>query len=100
MRILSRRRGSAALAVMLTAAGTGLIRYPGWNVGFSWPGSQAISQIWSAGATQSGAAVSVTNASYDGSLAAGGSTTFGLLGSGAAPAPLAACNARRTERRR
>ena len=41
-----------------------------------------------ASATQSGAAVSVTNASYDGSLAAGGSTTFGLLGSGTAPTSL------------
>jgi hypothetical protein len=30
----------------------------------------------------------VTNASYDGSLAAGGSTTFGLLGSGSPPAAL------------
>jgi hypothetical protein len=32
----------------------------------------------------------VTNASYDGSLAAGGSTTFGLLGSGSPPASLGA----------
>ena len=30
----------------------------------------------------------MTNASYDGSVAAGGSTSFGLLGSGSAPASL------------
>jgi hypothetical protein len=30
----------------------------------------------------------VTNASYDGSIAAGGGATFGLLGSGAAPSSL------------
>ncbi len=75
MRIFSRRHpGPAATS--------------GWNVSFSWPGTQAITQIWSATATQSGAAVSVTSASYDGSLAAGGSTTFGLLGSGSPPASL------------
>jgi hypothetical protein len=60
----------------------------GWSVGYSWPGSQTISQIWSATDTQSGAAVSVANLSYNGALAPGGSTTFGLLGSGPVPASL------------
>jgi hypothetical protein len=61
----------------------------GWNVSYSWPGSQTISQIWNASETQSGAAVSVTNTSYDGAIPAAGSTTFGLLGSGTAPTSLA-----------
>jgi hypothetical protein len=60
----------------------------GWNVSFSWPGSQSVTQIWNATSTQSGTAVSVANVSYDGAIAAGGSTAFGLLGSGAAPSSL------------
>ena len=60
----------------------------GWNVTYSWPGSQAISQIWSATETQTGAAVTVTNASYNGALPPGGSTTFGFLGTGSVPTSL------------
>ncbi len=79
---------SGGFQLGFTVTNPGSAATSGWNVSFSWPGTQAITQIWSATATQSGAAVSVTNASYDGSLAAGGSTTFGLLGSGTAPASL------------
>jgi hypothetical protein len=79
---------SGGFQLGFTVTNPGTAATSGWNVSFSWPGTQAITQIWSATATQSGAAVNVTNASYDGSLAAGGSTTFGLLGSGTAPAAL------------
>lgn len=79
---------SGGFQLGFTVTNPGTAATSGWNVSFSWPGTQAITQIWSATATQSGAAVSVTNASYDGSLAAGGLTTFGLLGSGTAPAAL------------
>jgi len=67
---------------------TGSTPTNGWTVAYSWPGSQTISQIWSASATQSGAAVTATNLSYNGALSPGGSTTFGLLGSGSAPSTL------------
>lgn len=79
---------SGGFQLGFTVTNPGAAATSGWNVSFTWPGTQAITQIWSATATQSGAAVSVTNASYDGSLAAGGSTTFGLLGSGSPPASL------------
>jgi chitin-binding protein len=79
---------SGGFQLGFTVTNPGATAASGWNVSFSWPGTQAITQIWSASATQSGAAVSVTNASYDGSLTAGGATTFGLLGSGTAPASL------------
>jgi Cellulose binding domain len=55
------------------------------TTGYSWPGSQTISQIWSASNTQSGAAVDISNLSYDGAIPAGGSTTFGT---GTAPSSL------------
>jgi endoglucanase len=70
----------------VTDSGTAAIS--GWKVAYSWPGSQTITQIWNASETQTGAAVAVANLSYDGSLQPSGSTTFGLLGSGAAPASL------------
>jgi Cellulose binding domain len=79
--------GGFQLGFTVTNSGTPATK--GWNVSFSWPGAQTISQIWSATSTQSGAAVSVTNASYDGAVPAGGSTTFGLLGTGSIPSSLA-----------
>jgi hypothetical protein len=79
---------SGGFQLGFTVTNTGTSPTTGWNVSYSWPGSQAVTQIWSATATQSGAAVTVTNAGYDGALAPSGSTTFGLLGSGAVPASL------------
>jgi hypothetical protein len=71
-----------------TVKNTGTSATKGWQVTYSWPGSQTVSQVWSAGETQSGTAVTVTNAGYDGALAPGGSTTFGLLGNGSMPGSL------------
>jgi chitin-binding protein len=79
---------SGGFQLGFTVTNSGTVATNGWNVSFSWPGSQTISQIWSATATQSGAAVSVTNASYDGAIAKGGSATFGLLGTGSVPSSL------------
>jgi hypothetical protein len=78
--------GGFQLGFTVTNSGTPATK--GWNVSFSWPGTQSISQIWNATSTQSGAAVSVTNASYDGAITAAGSTTFGLLGTGSIPSSL------------
>jgi cellulase/cellobiase CelA1 len=80
---------SGGFQLGFTVTNNGTTPTSGWTIGYSWPGSQTISQIWSASATQTGAAVSVTNASYDGTIAPGGATTFGLLGSGVAPTSLA-----------
>lgn len=71
-----------------TVANSGSSATTSWSVGYSWPGSQTISQIWSASENQSGAAVTISNLSYDGAISAGGSTTFGLLGNGTAPTSL------------
>ncbi|WP_433537908.1 glycosyl hydrolase family 95 catalytic domain-containing protein [Micromonospora sp. CA-249363] len=60
-------------------AGTTAIQ--GWTVSWTFPNGQAITQIWGGTHTQSGASVRVTNVDYNGSLPAGGSTTFGFLAS-------------------
>jgi mannan endo-1,4-beta-mannosidase len=51
----------------------------GWTVTWTYANGQAITQIWNGQATSSGANVTVRNVSYNGSLAANASTTFGFL---------------------
>jgi Cellulose binding domain len=79
---------SGGFQLGFTVTNSGTTATKGWNASFSWPGAQTVSQIWNATSTQSGAAVSVTNASYDGAISTGGSTTFGLLGTGTVPTSL------------
>ncbi|MFF5296495.1 lytic polysaccharide monooxygenase auxiliary activity family 9 protein [Paractinoplanes globisporus] len=56
-----------------------------WTVEWTWPGSQTLTQLWSGTATSSGSLVTVKNASWNGTIPAGGDTTFGFLGSGTTP---------------
>ncbi|MEU9478862.1 glycoside hydrolase family 6 protein [Streptomyces sp. NPDC048191] len=50
----------------------------GWAVKWSYSGDQKVTNGWNAQISQSGAAVTATNASYNGSLATGGSFSFGF----------------------
>ncbi|NKY38622.1 cellulose binding domain-containing protein [Cellulomonas septica] len=61
----------------------------GWNLTWTFPAGQTVTQAWSATVTQSGASVSARNASYNGSLGTGASTELGFNGSysGSNPAP-------------
>ena len=54
----------------------------GWSVTF--PGT--VQQGWNATFSPSGSSTVATNVSYNGSLAAGGTATFGFLGTGTPPA--------------
>lgn len=49
-----------------------------WNVKWSYAGNQQITQGWNAKVTQSAAAVTAANESYNGTLATGGSANFGF----------------------
>ena len=68
---------------------TGPAALSGWKLGWTFPGSQVINNLWNGGYTQAGAAVTVTSESYDGTLAPGASTTVGFTatysGSNTAP---------------
>ncbi|MCG5466120.1 glycoside hydrolase family 9 protein [Micromonospora sp. NPDC053740] len=81
--------GGFTANVSITNTGTTAIN--GWTVRFSFPGGQSVSQGWSATISQSGAAVTATNLSYNGTIAAGASVSFGFNGtySGANPKPTA-----------
>jgi O-glycosyl hydrolase len=62
----------------------------GWTVHWTLPSGQTISQLWNGVLTVSGSSVTVRNESYNGSIAAHASTTFGLTGtgsSGSTPTP-------------
>jgi endoglucanase len=64
----------------------------GWTVTFSFGGDQQVTSAWNASLTQSLEYVTASNESYNGSVAAGSSTSFGFQGtwsaSDAAPASL------------
>jgi lysophospholipase L1-like esterase len=52
----------------------------GWAATFSFANGQQISQSWNTTLTQTGAAVTARNVTYNGALAAGASTSFGFIG--------------------
>ncbi|WP_411099618.1 glycoside hydrolase family 6 protein [Streptomyces sp. x-45] len=61
-----------------------------WSLGWSYAGSQKVTNSWNAKVSQSGAAVTAANESYNGTLSTGGSASFGFQatysGSNAIPA--------------
>lgn len=50
-----------------------------WPWPWPWPSGQSITQLWNGTHTSSGAAVTVTNASYNSTVDPGGTTAFGFL---------------------
>ncbi|KOG19428.1 endo-1,4-beta-xylanase [Streptomyces viridochromogenes] len=60
-----------------------------WKVGWTYGAGQQLTQAWNASCTQSGAAVTCSNASYNATVPDGGSVTFGFNGSwnGSNPVP-------------
>src|SRR5213596_3570943 len=75
--------------VSVTAGSTAITR---WTVTWTLASGQAITQLWNGALSTSGTSVTVKNLSYNGSLAAGASTTFGFNGTGAATVPTVACS--------
>lgn len=51
-----------------------------WTVTWTYAGDQRVTSGWNATVSQSGSTVTARNASYNGSIPAGGSTEFGLQG--------------------
>jgi len=61
----------------------------GWTLGFTFPGSQRVTQGWSATWTQTGNQVTATSMPWNGNLPTGGQTSIGFNGSwsGSNPKP-------------
>jgi endo-1,4-beta-xylanase len=64
--------------VVISNTGTSTIN--GWTLKFTFPGDQHITSDFNGTASQSGEAATLTNASYNGTLAPGGNTTVGFQG--------------------
>jgi endoglucanase len=65
-------------AEITVAAGNAAIN--GWTVTWTYANGQTITQFWNTALTSSGASQTAKNLSYNGSLAANGTTTFGFNG--------------------
>ncbi|MFE9597717.1 endo-1,4-beta-xylanase [Streptomyces hokutonensis] len=73
--------------VTIACTGTAL---SSWRASWTYGTGQQLTQAWNATCTQSGAAVTCTNASYNGTVPDGGSVTFGFNASwsGSNPVPV------------
>lgn len=73
--------------IVITNTGTSAIN--GWTLAFTFPGTQQITQGWNGTFTQQGAKVTVTNASYNGTIAVNGTANpgFNASWSGSNPNP-------------
>ncbi|WP_316770562.1 cellulose binding domain-containing protein [Streptomyces sasae] len=77
-RISNQWTGGFQADVQLT--NTGSTAWSGWSLGWSFPNGQTVGQLWNADWTQSGAAVTARNVSWNGTVAAGSSVSFGFTG--------------------
>jgi Cellulose binding domain len=69
--------------VQFTVTDSGRTPITGWKTGFSFADSaESITSSWNAAIIRSAAAVTASNANYNGSISAGGATTWGIVVSG------------------
>jgi hypothetical protein len=66
-------QSSSAFGAALTISNTGTTAWTSWTLTWIFANGQTVAQLWNGNVTQSGAMVTVTNASYDGNIPAGGS---------------------------
>ncbi|KAB1928906.1 endoglucanase [Micromonospora noduli] len=72
------RWGSGFVATV-TVRNTGTLPLDQWRVSWQWSGDEQVHTAWGGVAESTGSDVTVRNASYNGTLALDGATTFGLL---------------------
>jgi hypothetical protein len=68
-------QNSSAFGAAITIENTGTTAWTSWSLTWTFANGQTISSLWNGIETQSGANVTVTNESYNGSIAAGGTLT-------------------------
>ena len=64
----------------VTIADTGSAPVNGWQLTFTFPGDQRITNAWNATVSQNGSNVTAVNASYDGTISPGGNVSLGFQG--------------------
>jgi hypothetical protein len=65
----------------VTVANTGSSALNGWSLGFTLPAGQSVTSSWNTTLSGSSGALTARNVSHNGSIPAGGSTSFGFQGS-------------------
>lgn len=63
----------------------------GWRVSWTWPVGRQVTNSWNTTLRQNATGVVATDAGWNGSIGAGGSTTFGFQATGRATAPSLTC---------
>jgi len=64
----------------IVISNTGSTAVSSWSLKFTFPGDEKVTSNFNGGVSQSGEAVTLTNASYNGSIPVGGSITDGIQG--------------------
>ncbi|MBQ1016740.1 cellulose binding domain-containing protein [Micromonospora sp. D93] len=77
-------RWGGGFVATVTVRNTGTLPLDQWRVSWRWSGDERVQTAWGGVAETAGADVTVRNASYNGTLALDGATTFGLLVAGSA----------------
>jgi len=77
----------------VTVTNTGTAPVAGWTASWTWPGNQGVTNMWNAVNRGAGQNVAAGNMNYNGTIAAGQSTSFGFQASGSAVTPTPACAA-------
>jgi O-glycosyl hydrolase len=71
-------QGGFTADITITNTGSSVIN--GWTLKFTFPGNQMITNAWNGVESQSGENVTITNESYNATIAAGGNTSLGFQG--------------------
>jgi len=84
--VSSQWQGGFGAAVTITNRGAATTS---WRLTWTFGAGQTITQLWNGSYTQSGSQVTVTNATYNGAIPTGGTTSFGFNGAwnGSNPVP-------------
>jgi len=69
---------SGGLQGQVVVRNTGSSALNGWSIGWTLPSGETITNLWNGTLSQSGQAVTVTNASYNAAVPAGGTVTVGF----------------------
>jgi cellulase/cellobiase CelA1 len=80
---------SGGFQAQVVISNTGSGATSNWTASWTFPSGQQLASDWSGVFTQSGANVTVTSETYNGSIAPGSSLTIGFTATGTAPATLA-----------
>jgi hypothetical protein len=61
---------SGGFGANIAITNTGSTTWSSWTLKFTFPGGQQVTQLWNGNVSQSGSSVTVTNAAYNGQVAA------------------------------